>query len=310
MSEEVISEVEKYKVEYTEKEWGIAGPLLSNAQKYSNSSVVHNGYPLTTDQWMQLTNKIIKKILILLNIVQIQPLVGPVGQVFYLQVDQENPNSFSIVSDAVQAKSERFFERLHIGENTKITEQALDDYAAKIADALIENIINSLRKNAYRTNYEFTQFLKPRIEMEARYIKYKSTRRIPQGNYVILSKKNFLILFKNSSYKDREVNDSNFCLSSITYKCFWESNMKDLNVLITDYVGDDIIVGYSDTAGIDSSFIFCPYVLCMSTGVVLTTAENAKDMSLGTMTRYGLHIIPERVSKYCTVFKLIEEVKI
>lgn len=314
MTDKIIEEVEVYKSEYTEKEWSIAKSLLTNSYNQVNGmydiASITNAYPsFKLDFVLRITNATIKKLIFLSNIVGIQSMNGPVGLVYYLD-RYSKPSAFEIKATAVEARSKKMkagwsmeavqdAKTIHGQSVDALLEDAL---AQEIVVEYVSTILEPLRKAAFRTlnvDSEHTPVKKiiKRIKLESSYIENKVGSK--KGNYVILSIKNFKLLFPNHELEQCYIGilDSGKVI---------DNDGTDIKVYVSDFMEDDVLVGLNDTmSSVDVGFVLCPYVLLMCNIV-----NNASTMEpyMSIMTRFGMECTKERSERYYTVFRMGERV--
>lgn len=296
MSEETFELIEKYKETYSVNEWSIAQKLLNNCYKYVTAGgSMHN--PQTLDGFIRITDKIIRRLLILSNILGIQPMEGPIGRIFCLDYTEQADNKLylSLFSDAIEARLFKCSKPLQVHSIVdKISDIVLNEFSQNLADQYSEILIGYLKENAYRADSVNTSDVFNLIGKESKHISRRSHRGI--GNYLIISSDNMKILFPEWD----ESSTSKLFLSS---QKIIIDNLYGIKILISEYIGDDILIGYKGQSDLDTSMVFSPYVLCMSSGII-------DDEMVGMLSRFGLWGNKDRCSKYCTVFKLNGDINV
>lgn len=299
MSEEVISEVEKYKEEYTEKEWQIVAPILN--ESYNNwkriqsiqNDTIGSGF---NSYNLKVLNEIVKKLLVLSGIIGVQALDGPVGIVFLL----DNHNSTNISSFAVETRSRKVraaFNIEAIQDSSAINEivehEILDNISASITNEYVEEVIGHISKNAFRAlSCSGGQLIK-KIKDESDYFTTKSNKQ--KGNFVILSNSNFRTIFGYVipwNLTSVDILDTGKVI---------DNGDIDIKVYVSPLCENDVIVGYgNNTSQTDKGLVLAPYKL--NFGIVMVEATFAPKVEIST--RYGVLSDKERMQRYYTIFKV------
>lgn len=312
MSNEIYEEVEQYKQEYNKSDWIIVETVLANKYlayvREKQFGIICTNNDTQILDGLNLTNMIMKKLLILTNIVGVQPMRGPVSQCFHMDKYSKCGN-ISLLSTVIEAKTRKLqagfsIEKLQdcISINKKLSELFFDIVVSSVFQEVITEILSLLKNAASRTTWVDSEGISSsdiikRIKLESDYIAVKTGSK--KGNYVILSQTNFKLVFPDIDLKQDSIYDSGQLI---------ENDGVNIKVYVSEFMENDVLVGLADGMT-DVGFLYCPYVV-VDEKIVMhpITLEPLVVMN----TRYGISCIEERAARYFSVFgmgKIIIEEK-
>lgn len=241
-----------------------------------------------------LSVQIIKKLLVLKNFVGIQPLQGPVGLIYKLRYHSEEDDrlSLEINSQAVEAGSRKLragwtieaMNDLAIQHGLDIEKEMLKAISSEVADEFVHEIvtkITELGRQHHELESEYDNLpLIARLDIASNFIA-RETRR-GAGNFVIVSPEIASNLVGERGYVKLDDPDNN----SIIYQVGTIDDRQ--KVFVYQYADEKTaVVGYKgDNGDTDSGLFFSPYILLMTTGIVVNALTFQPVVQF--MTRYGL----------------------
>ena len=297
-------------------------PIIENQLNYLNASVSSltkcpecgTSVP-KRERWQEvlpeLSVKILDKLLILKDIVAFQPMKGPVDLVYKLRYShiEEVPNgrnlSLEIISEAVEAASSKLAANWTIEaaqdvfdqHNKDLEQEILDIMATEIAGEMIAKVIADL--TALGSKHDFSELAPKRYDtaIQINYAANEIARRTRRGagNYVILSSRVAQELETNKEF----VKDSEIDRSSILYQV--GTLNKNIHVYVyRDGDPDMFVVGYKGGNGnTDAGYYLCPYILLMSTGIVVDPLTFQP--LIGFVTRNGVNTDDKSPDYFATI---------
>ena len=223
------------------------------------------------------------------EIVGVQPMTGPVGQIHTLRVRYASTNDATGTSNDVTAGDEAL-SPFKIG-------QAYSALAQEITAEIDQEIINSLRDLA-ATEETYNQAavsgtatfvgdehaaLAVLINRVANKIAQRTRRGA--GNYAVVSPQALTILQSATTSAFARTTEGAF--EAPTNQKFVGTLNSAMKVYVDTYAADDtaVLVGYKGSSEADAAAFYCPYIPLMSSGVVLDPSTFEPVVSF--MTRYG-----------------------
>ncbi len=262
----------------------------------------------------KLAVKVLDEVMILREFVGIQPMQGPVGLVYKLRYKEVEKNTdgskrmtLEVVSHAVEAMSRKLHARWTIEAAQDIKaqhgidaeEEILQALASETAHDIITEVLHDIQKKVKKVEFTNGDQLNLHIMKAANDIA-KKTRR-GAGNFVILSVTSLVLLqmSESSSYVPM-TDEEKSKYSSKSFLRYVGTLNKTMKVFVDPFFDGDAVVGYKGGSGeTDCGFIYSPYVLVMSSGVVMDPQTFAP--VVGFLTRYGKNMDDNYKSYYVTL---------
>ena len=252
---------------------------------------------ISSSRLLKLTVKTLDKLIILDDLIGIQPLAGPVGLIYKLRYKdhEEDDNitrmSLEVLSKAVEANSRKLHatwtieaERdIKTQREVNIEDEIIDAVADGIAFEIISEVLDRIEGKSTKVKVRYpepTASISVAINKAANDIA-KSTRR-GAGNFAIVSPMILAYLQTNNSHfvgtTDKPKKDS---LSRLRYA----GTLNGTTKIYCDVLSDKVIVGYKGSTGTDAGMVYSPYTLLMTSGPTIDPQNFTPRMTL--MTRYG-----------------------
>lgn len=257
----------------------------------------------TTQLLPKIAVKVLDQIIILDNFIGIQPMQGPVGLIYklrYKRTDQEEGEgkgarlTLEICSEAIEAKSRKLAvswsieasQDLQQQHGVNIEEEVIQAVAIEMASEIIDEMLSKMTSEAKLVKLE-TFFsgseLTCHINQAASEIA-RLTRR-GAGNFIIVDPVTLSVLQGDKNTPFIKVDDEtaeqqkSFRLKRVGTLC-------DSIHVYCDLLATKSIVGYKGSSGeTDAGLFYSPYVLLMSTGIVMNPTTFQPQVSF--ITRYG-----------------------
>lgn len=291
--------------------------LLKNELAFLNGTFVnqttHKKEREQKEFYLQLTMRVIDRIMVLKNIIGMQPMQGPVGLVYLLQFAKSEQSSvrLEVQKEAVEALTRRLcagwtieaaqdFRTLHGIDIAAELQVAL---SCEIAEELIAEVVVNLQALGKKspdnriTTVDSRDAMMIAINQASNSIAQKTRRGA--GNFIVTSPMGVSLL-QSDKYTSFVVPDTKSQHMELTSLVHAGDIMNKDNVLYPVYMSLAIkeevpsqitfIVGYKGKNGdIDTGYIYSPYVPIMACGPVVDPATFQPVMKL--MTRYGKTLV-------------------
>ncbi|KKL55639.1 hypothetical protein LCGC14_2253400 [marine sediment metagenome] len=258
----------------------------------------------------KLVVKVLDELIILREFVGIQPLQGPVGQIFKLRckkLEDSKRMSLEVLLHVVEAKSRKLHARftmeaaqdLKTQHGVDIEDEFLQALASETAHDIIAEILQDIQTKVKRVEFANGDQLGLHIQGAANDIA-KKTRR-GAGNFVILSIHSLALLRVTESSTFVPMTDEEKSkYSSKSFLQYVGILNGTIKVFVDPFFEGDAIVGYKGGTGeTDCGLVYSPYVMIMSTGVVMDSLTFQP--VVGFLTRYGKTMDDAAKSYYITL---------
>lgn len=298
----------------SEKDKPFIEPLLKNELACLNGTFTYQAQQKKEREqkefFMRLTKRIIHRMMVLKNIVGIQPMQGPVGLAYRLQyttLHESKSIRLEVVKDTVTAIARKLCAGWQVEADLDLRSlHGLDMVAElqaamghEVAEELITEVIRDLQKLGLKSPDNRTTAVANRdrvfiaINQAAASIAAKTRRGA--GNFVVTSPMGVALLQsdKNIKFVTSDLNAYTTTLSSlvhagnvmtgddIKYRVYMSLAVEESTPSQTTF-----IVGYKGGSGeIDTGYIYSPYVPLMPSGPVIN--PNTFQPMMALMTRYG-----------------------
>jgi hypothetical protein len=195
------------------------------------------------------------------EIVGVQPMTGPVGQIHTLRIRYADT----------------------VASNTTAGEEALSPF--KIAKAYSGNQNNTTPKGASTASLEGTPGKRLSIQILKQPVEAKSRKLSGAGNYAVVSPTALTVLQSASTSAFARSTEGTF--EAPTNTKFVGTLNGAMRIYVDAYASDgtDVLVGYKGASEADAPAFYCPYIPLMSSGVVLD--PSTFEPVVGFLTRYG-----------------------
>lgn len=316
--------LESILLSFDEKDHLMVKPILQNElhhlnthDLYYNTECPNKQTLMNKNNMMDILSLVLKEILMLRNVIGIQPMSGPVSLAYVLKYKEQESSedikrfALEIVSQAVEAGSRKLHTALSLAaiddlnaiEGIDIVPEFKRAIAAEIAFEIIEEVINDLFKLAKSsttnlklsaTDMNAASEVLLKINEMAMNIA-SETRRGP-GNIIITSPvgiaylKSILNKVPGYSFKDA----SKEFQGPTTLMYVGDIINNDVNIYkvfsiipatpATNCV--DFLITYKGGSGeCDTGYFYCPYIPIMNAGTVINPETFSPEFRF--MTRYG-----------------------
>lgn len=295
--------------------------VLDNVVHYCQGERSYNfshGYgtsPVSSSILIKLTKNIFDG-LVARQIVGVQPMRGPVGLAYGLRYKESkdaesdsNRLTLEVVSQAVEAGTRKLQAHWSLEAQQDITnlhgldieEEIITAVAAEIVQELDTEVIHDLYHLAKtRSTIDFTKkpksddlavdrfaLISVNVNAVANEIGRKTRRGC--GNFIVCSPVIVSVLQSCKTIAFAPATAGSFkgpCNTMFVGTLNGTIRVYSTLTLPTEEGFDDIIiVGYKGTGDIDTGYVYCPYMMLLSTGVVIHPITFQPMVS--TMTRYG-----------------------
>ncbi len=304
--------------------------VIKNQLNYRNSDVTARGQKCphcqkqvpnkdnTAELLPKLAVKVLDQIIILDDLVGIQPMVGPVGLIYklrYRETEQEggegegNRISLEVLSRAIEAKSRKFHARWTVesSEDLKhrhglnLEEEVLQAVANEMAYEIIDEVLAKMTTSEPKTvkldSFFSGAVLSIHINSACSGIA-RQTRR-GAGNFIIVNPYTLSILQGDKDSPFVKVDDETAEKQKNLFRLKFAGTLNGTTRVYCDMLATDIIVGYRGSTETDAGIIYSPYILLMSTGMVVDPQTFQPQISF--MTRYGDDADEDSKSYYSTL---------
>lgn len=283
---------------------GIYKAIIETQLKY-NASIPLYYTPATASSsvaWLADNIKFLVKLLdnmTAMNLIDVQPMVGPVGLAYHLGFRYETPArdradgkrmNFEVYRSTVEAMTRKM--------RTFFTMEARQDsYHQADMKEEIESILAS--ELAYEFNNEMIHHMQNLANVEEdmpfdgnlavviNQAANKVAQRTRRGaaNFVVMSPMSLTRLQASTTTNFVSASGLKYNSSGLIYAGTLNGTMA---IYISFIIGEnDILLGYKGTSGeIDGGLAYCPYIMLMSSGVVVDPATFQPQVQM--MTRYGM----------------------
>lgn len=275
-----------------------------------------------TEKLPQIAVKVLDNLIILRDIVGIQPLTGPIGLIYKLRCNHEETTdlgsrrSLEILSEAIEARSRKLcagvsFEAAHdmfICHDVNVEEEIVNVIAREVANEILDEILSDLQHDVKEIELsDWTgQQLAHYINVAVDDIAEKTHRR--GDNFVVVSPANLVRLQtdKNSTFVGNEgwKRDPSrlIFVGTIDFRVKIPQSHEKIKVYLNPHADPEtVLVGYKGRTDIDSGYIFSPYTLLMSSGPFFDPQTFQPQISL--LARYGKYF---DAKEYYVTFKTIQ----
>lgn len=283
---------------------------LKNELKYINSMSMHqSSHQKDREQkefYMQITKLVLERLLVLKNIIGIQPMQGPVGLVYllrYLGAADSNRARLEIIKETVTSGTRK----LHAGWSVEAAQDLRSVHgidlmtelqsllSGEVANELIAEVIDNLRNlgtDDQQPSITSHHGIMIAISKAANHIASKTRRGA--GNFVITSPIGISLLQNDKNVKfvasapKKEMEVMSLAHAgdvmvddSILYPVYVSLAVKEETPTQVTF-----IVGYKGKSGeCDTGYVYSPYVPIITAGPVINPQTFAPMITL--MTRYG-----------------------
>jgi len=279
---------------------------LEELAKWPNAEQLETGF-----DFVEIAKLVLDQLTIM-DIINVQPMTAPVGQVYMLQcVDQENEDgskrlSLEVVKGVVEAQSRKFAAKisleasadLNILHGLDLKSEMQQAIAAELSHEIITEHLNNLRALAKpgRSKGNTPEAIILNIQRTANDIAMDTRRGV--GNFVVMSPVTW------SRIVDYVKDIASFISTEDIGKMSGLLHVGTMNSTIKIYVdlfGDDetILVGYKGSSEIDGGYIWSPYIMIVSSGLA-SDPETFQPM-ISLMKRSGLHTTNNASDYYRTI---------
>lgn len=258
----------------------------------------------------KLAVKVLDELMILREFVGFQPMSGPVGLIYKLRYKELEENedgskriTLEVTSNAIEATSRKLHARFTIEatqdlkaqHGVDMEDEILQALASETAHEIICEILHDLQKKVKKVEYKSGHELNLHIMKAANKIARKTRRGA--GNFVILNPMSLVLLqCQDGSQYKAMTDEEKTKYSSKSFLTYCGTLNKTMKVFMDPFQEVDAIVGYNGSTSTDCGIIYSPYVLVMSTGVIMDPETFSP--VIGFLTRYGKSIDDNSKSYY------------
>lgn len=263
---------------------------------------------LSDEVMYNITKRVLDKLEIL-NLVGVQPMQAPVGLTYAMQYDTveedgEHQMRLQIVSKAVQAQTRRLSARLSLEvasdlkmmHDIDLVEEMSNILAMEIGTEINTAILDNLCDIAVPVTFDASTSMDTIADVKRFVLAVGKesnrlaldTRRGP-ANWVVVDAQTCSMLLTCA----RELSPSwvsfidkpKFQIGSLLHVGYIHGTIK---LYVSQSFENKALIGYKGAAEVDTGFIFSPYILCSTTGIMIDPETFQPMIGLGT--RYGVTI--------------------
>jgi hypothetical protein len=242
---------------------------------------------------------------------------GPVGLVYKLrfrETGQEGGEgkgtrlALEITSNAIEAMSRKFAARWSVEASedmrqhhgVELEEEVLQAVATEMAHEIIDDILSKMKsepKTIKLDSFFSGSALAVHINRTSNEIA-RLTRR-GAGNFIIVDPITLSILQGDKNSPFVKIDDETAEKQKNLFRLKLVGTLNNTTRVYCDVLGTDVIVGYKGSTETDTGIIYSPYVLLMSTGMVVDPQTFQPQVSF--MTRYGDYVDDDSPNYYATL---------
>lgn len=261
----------------------------------------------------RIAKHVLDHLMPLAEIIGVQPMSGPVGLVFFMRyftseektVDSITHMTLEIQSAPVEAYSRKLMSKFSpevvmdlSAHNIDVEYELEEAIASEVAFEIVAEHLNHLVKlSGKEENFTYVNRDSCKVSLNKMSIDIGKETRRGCGNKIVISP----VMYEALDLS----NDSNFVAAEPKFKIsslFYAGTLhKTMQVYVSTAIPENtILVGYKGGSGeVDAGYIYSPYVMLLSTGMVMNPDTFQPEMRL--MTRYGLFIMEKSSSYYKSV---------
>ena len=262
------------------------------------------------------------------SVVGLQPMQGPVSLGYVLRyrdpVETEKAGDdprrlfLDVISVTLEAKSRKL--------QAKFTIEAMQDFksfeahgidladqiAQALADEIYEDVVTDVLKTVkalagsgstiYEPKADETFNIRVLTQIQSACNKIASDTRRGTGNIIIVPPSFAVSLIESGHLVKADVKSDVSFNSALSYVGIIHGTIKLYTSTILE---DEVIIGYKGGNGaVDTGFIYAPYAVSASCGIVIDEFTYQPIQTL--FTRYGMHAV-DNVSSYYKVLKIVKK---
>ncbi len=289
----------------------------ASGQKCPHCNKMVPGKSDTTHLLPELAVRVLDQIIILDDLVSIQPMQGPVGLVYklrYRETGQEGGEgkgtrlALEITSNAIEAMSRKFHARWSVesSEDLKqrhgldLEEEVLQAVANEMAYEIIDEVLTKMKsktKTIKLDSFFSGAALSVHFNRESNEIA-RLTRR-GAGNFIIVDPFTLTILQGDKDSPFVKVDDETAEKQKNLSRLKFVGTLSGTIRVYCDMLGTEVIIGYKGSTETDTGIIYSPYIMLMSTGMMVDPETFQPQISF--MTRYGDFADDDSANYYSTL---------